>query len=55
MTIFHCMNLYVTKAVARRKEIVARTALLDPVSLHLAQPDVAYNFLYRPTRLHICF
>ncbi|CAJ1356493.1 unnamed protein product [Effrenium voratum] len=30
-----------------RKEIVARTALLDPVSLHLAQPDVAYNFLYR--------
>lgn len=30
-----------------RRHIVARTVLLDPVALLLAQPDVAYNFLYR--------
>jgi len=30
-----------------RREIVAKTVLLDPVALLLAQPDVAYNFLYR--------
>eukprot|EP00435_Cladocopium_sp_Y103_P017222 s4593_g4.t1 len=29
------------------QHIVARTVLLDPVALLLAQPDVAYNFLYR--------
>ena len=26
---------------------MAKTVLLDPVALLLAQPDVAYNFLYR--------
>ena len=26
---------------------MAKAVLLDPVSLLLAQPDVAYNFLYR--------
>ena len=30
-----------------RREIAAKTVLLDPVALLLAQPDVAYNFLYR--------
>eukprot|EP00434_Breviolum_minutum_P003163 symbB.v1.2.002784.t1/scaffold150.1/size295742/3 len=30
-----------------RRHIVAKTVLLDPVALLLAQPDVAYNFLYR--------
>ena len=34
-----------------RREIVAKTVLLDPVALLLAQPDVAYNFLYRHATL----
>ena len=29
-----------------RREVAAQAALLDPVALLLAQPDVAYNFLY---------
>mmetsp|Transcript_4932 Transcript_4932/g.11505 ORF Transcript_4932/g.11505 Transcript_4932/m.11505 type:complete len:514 (+) Transcript_4932:86-1627(+) len=30
-----------------RRSFVAKAVLLDPVALLLAQPDVAYNFLYR--------
>ena len=33
-----------------RRDFVAKAILLDPVALLLAQPDVAYNFLYRPAR-----
>ncbi|CAE8665102.1 unnamed protein product, partial [Polarella glacialis] len=36
--------------VRHRRDIVAKAVLLDPVGFLLAQPDVAYNFLYRPAR-----
>ena len=35
-----------------RRDIVAKTVMLDPVALLLAQPDVAYNFLYRRAKWH---
>ncbi|CAK9076691.1 unnamed protein product [Durusdinium trenchii] len=44
----HSYGTFVMSWVLRfRRDIVAKTVMLDPVALLLAQPDVAYNFLYR--------
>lgn len=44
----HSYGTFVMSWIIRyRRDIVGKTILLDPVSFLLAQPDVAYNFLYR--------
>lgn len=44
----HSYGTFVMSWILRaRKDLVARLVLIDAVSLLLAQPDVAYNFLYR--------
>eukprot|EP00931_Biecheleriopsis_adriatica_P075168 TRINITY_DN49096_c0_g1_i1.p1 TRINITY_DN49096_c0_g1~~TRINITY_DN49096_c0_g1_i1.p1 ORF type:complete len:495 (-),score=79.68 TRINITY_DN49096_c0_g1_i1:57-1541(-) len=46
--ISHSYGTFVMSWVLQfRREIVAKTILMDPVALFLAQPDVAFNFLYR--------
>mmetsp|Transcript_23482 Transcript_23482/g.73211 ORF Transcript_23482/g.73211 Transcript_23482/m.73211 type:complete len:512 (+) Transcript_23482:15-1550(+) len=50
--IAHSYGTFVLSWVVRyRPDIVEKAVLIDPVSLLLSQPDVAYNFLYRrPTK-----
>eukprot|EP00438_Fugacium_kawagutii_P017894 Skav201911 [mRNA] locus=scaffold3992:132879:134219:+ [translate_table: standard] len=46
--IAHSYGTFVMSWVLQfKRHIVARNVLIDPVALLLAQPDVAYNFLYR--------
>lgn len=46
--ISHSYGTFVMSWVLQfRRDFVAKAVLLDPVALLLAQPDVAYNFLYR--------
>jgi pimeloyl-ACP methyl ester carboxylesterase len=46
----HSYGTFVLSWIQRaRPDIVAKLVLIDPVSLLLVQPDVAFNFMYRRT------